>query len=272
LLPGKRFHKTIFVKLPLMLLTAFLPTLGATALAQAYAFSGSGSEPNVSRSWLGQRNSYSTRTQILPDPRSAIRRDHAEAYRKERVAWQKWRVAFENNHRAKLISEKATKLDSAEQRARWEFLSSQTQAPPPVEAGPGLSEHMASGIAIGRSMSADAVGTWIPSRDRPVQRNADKSILHQAADTIKDITRNVSQRTRDIAQGKDELVVRTARYGIPKQIAAVFALVMLHIPSAAIAFFAVGIMMIRAHNPRTGLLLLGVSALLAVIVFSALLR
>ena len=197
-----------------------------------------------------------------------MRRDHSIAETQARSAWQREKAVFQRQHRAKLQTYVETRLALAQENARLNFMREKQLAQRRIGSGSDLVAQ-ASGAAAGLAATAmSAAGVWIGNPGRSTnasqQPPAGPERLFERA---KQITRTVPERTKQIIDGSDELVTSTMAHGMPKGLAVFMALLMLHVPSVALASLVMGVFLVRGHRPRSGFLLLGLAAVLGVVIF-----
>ena len=197
-----------------------------------------------------------------------MRRDHSVAESQARSAWQREKAVFERQHRAKLQTYVETRLALAEENARLNFIRGEQLAHAAAESRPALFAH-ASGTAFGLAATAgSAAGVWVSKTGTPA--NASQSppaAAKRLVETAKHIAREVPKRTQQVVSGNDALVTDTMAHGMPKGLAVFIALLMLHVPSVALASLVTGVFLVRGHHQRSGIFLLGLSAVLGVVIF-----
>jgi len=196
-----------------------------------------------------------------------MERDHAVAEKQARSAWQRERRLFEQRHRAQLQNYVETRLAIAEDNARLNFIRmmqlAQSAAVSRSSAGAGASDS----TAWVTDAAADVADVWIAqtnqASDTHERRPAPQRLFDQAAH----IVREVPKRTGQVFAGNDELVTSSMAHGLPKGLAVFFALLMLHVPSFALASLVTGVFLIRGHRSRLGAFFLGLAAILGVVIF-----
>ena len=200
---------------------------------------------------------------VLPETDSVIQRDHAVANRQARTLWQRERAAFQRQHKAKLESYVEARLALAEERARIELVRANQLAAASAaqdfahSAGPSSSSSSVATTASNISRS------WVlPSQPGPT--------VLSVADTARHIANQIPARTKEILRGNDELVASNMAHGLPKGLAVFLALLMLHVPSVAIASLVTGTILIRRHSTHAGMFFLGLAAILGVVIFALL--
>lgn len=208
---------------------------------------------------------------MVPNPGTVMARDHAVAERQIRIAWQRERLAFEQQHRAKLENYVDARLDLAEERARVELARAEqfaaSRSAQASAAMAGSSGTAANATALAKSVA----GSWVPGARPEAQPTAQPStIVQKATDAVRHIVDQIPERTKEVFKGDDELVDSGMAHGLPKGIAIFLALLMLHIPSVALASLVTGVFLIRGHRPHMGSLFLGVAAVLGVVIFALL--
>jgi hypothetical protein len=200
-----------------------------------------------------------------------MRRDHSVAERQARSAWQREKAVFERQHRAQLKTYVETRLALAEEKARLDLIRAEQLAHATVGSRSALAAH-ASGAASDLAATAtSAAGVWVANPTGPTkvsqrQPAAPERLLERA----KHIAREVPKRTQQVLSGNDKLVESNMAHGMPRGLAVFMALLMLHVPSVAVASLVTGVFLIRGHRPKAGSLFLGLSAILGVVIFSLL--
>ena len=200
-----------------------------------------------------------------------MRRDHSVAERQARSAWQREKAVFERQHRAQLKTYVETRLALAEEKARLDLIRAEQLAHATVGSRSALAAH-ASGAASDLAATAtSAAGVWVANPTGPTkvsqrQPAAPERLLERA----KHIAREVPKRTQQVLSGNDKLVESNMAHGMPRGLAVFMALLMLHVPSVAVASLVTGVFLIRGHRPKAGSLFLGVAAILGVVIFSLL--
>ncbi len=122
------------------------------------------------------------------------------------------------------------------------------------------------------AISEQVTGVWLPSTRPSEQNERPQTLREKVSGTVKNAFEKVPVHTKEILQGEGELIKGSMATGLPKGLAVFMALLMLHIPSVAIASFAIGIFLIRGHQPRAGILLLGVASVLSVVILATVAR
>ena len=197
-----------------------------------------------------------------------MRRDHSIAETQARSAWQREKAVFERQHRAKLQTYVETRLALAEENARLNFIRAEQLARATVGSRSDLAAH-ASGTASNLAATAmSAAGVWvsnpgISTNTSQLPATAPERLVERA----KHIAREVPKRTQQVLSGNDELVESTMAHGMPKGLAVFMALLMLHVPSVALASLVTGVFLVRGRRPRSGVLLLSLAAVLGVVIF-----
>ena len=200
-----------------------------------------------------------------------MRRDHSVAERQARSAWQREKAVFERQHRAQLKTYVETRLALAEEKARLDLIRAEQLAHATVGSRSALAAH-ASGAASDLAATAtSAAGVWVANPTGPTkvsqrQPAAPERLLERA----KHIAREVPKRTQQVLSGNDKLVESNMAHGMPRGLAVFMALLMLHVPSVAVASLVTGVFLIRGHRPKAGSLFLGLAAILGVVIFSLL--
>lgn len=208
-------------------------------------------------------------TLFAVDATAIMRRDQAVADRQIRILQQRAQIAFERRHKAQLENYVETRLALAEERARVELIRAtqladlrrtRTGGSPDLD----IEDNGAGGLAV-----ASVAGAWVPG-ERTTRARPPQPIFsgQELTETARHIVKNIPKRTKQILDGNDELVTSNLSHGLPKGLAVFLALLMLHVPSVALASLVTGVFLIRGHQPRAGVLFLGLSAILGVIVFS----
>ncbi len=208
-------------------------------------------------------------TIIHPSPQAVMQRDQSAAEAQDRAISRRENAVFQKQHRAKLEDYVGNRVDSAGINARLAILSSKQ-----TMRGDGLSARAASiySTAIDglSAVSKQVAGTWIARSDQKLKTNNQKSIGETIIQKTRHAATEIPRRTKNIVEGNDELVTGGLANGIPKGLAVFLALLMLHVPSVALASFVTGIFLIRGHQPRAGILLLGIASVLSIVIFFAL--
>ena len=119
--------------------------------------------------------------------------------------------------------------------------------------------------------ATSAAGVWVANPAGPTNASqrpaaAPERLLERA----KHIAREVPKRTQQVLSGNDKLVESNMAHGMPRGLAVFMALLMLHVPSVAVASLVTGVFLIRGHRPKAGSLFLGLAAILGVVIFSLL--
>jgi len=193
-----------------------------------------------------------------------LRRDHKKAEEGLRDDWLREKRAFEQRHRSALQEYVDTRLALAVERARFERAreyqtAHQRNSAPPRSTTAGQTAPSAVGQA------ADALSPWWPvSR---TSRGAQPSASTGFTQSARQVVENVSRRTLDVLDGRDPLVQTNESRGLPRGIAVFLALLMLHVPSIALASGVIGVVMIRRHRRRLGAALLAATAILGIVIF-----
>lgn len=220
--------------------------------------------------WSAQNKKGST-TIIHPNPGPVMIRDHSAAEVGNRAAWQRERAIFERNHRAQLQEYVDSRVDRAGERARLSALHLQRNAPV-AGVGSRVAAIYATALSGVGAISEQIAGVWLPARNQPGQGERPQTLRQKVSSTAKNALEKVPVHTKEILQGEGELVKGNMAAGLPKGLAVFMALLMLHVPSVALASFVTGIFLIRGHQPRAGILLLGVAAVLSVVIFATVSR
>jgi len=200
-----------------------------------------------------------------------MRRDHSVAEREAGSAWQREKAVFERQHRAQLRTYVETRLALAEENARLDLIRAEQLAHTTVGSRSALAAR-ASGAASDLAATAtSAAGVWVASPAGPTNVSqrppaAPERLLERA----KHIAREVPKRTQQVLSGNDKLVESNMAHGMPRGLAVFMALLMLHVPSVAVASLVTGVFLIRGHRPKAGSLFLGLAAILGVVIFSLL--
>lgn len=197
-----------------------------------------------------------------------MRLDHSVAERQARSAWQQEKAAFERQHRAKLQAYVETRLALAEENARLNLIRGEQLA---QAAAGSRSAFIAntSGTASGLAATTmSAAGVWVANPGRRTDASQQSpAVAKRLVEGAKHIAREVPKRTQQVISGNDELVANTVAHGMPKGLAVIMALLMLHVPSVALASLVTGVFLVRGHHQRSGLFLLGLAAVLGVVIF-----
>ena len=200
-----------------------------------------------------------------------MRRDHSVAERQARSAWQREKAVFERQHRAHLQTYVETRLALAEEKARLDLIRAEQLAHATVGSRSALAAH-ASGAASDLAATAtSAAGVWVANPAGPTnvsQRPA--AAPERLLERAKHIARELPKRTQQVLSGNDKLVESNMAHGMPRGLAVFMALLMLHVPSVAVASLVTGVFLIRGHRPKAGSLFLGLAAILGVVIFSLL--
>jgi hypothetical protein len=200
-----------------------------------------------------------------------MRRDHSVAEAQARSAWQREKAVFERQHRAHLQTYVETRLALAEEKARLDLIRAEQLAHATVGSRSALAAH-ASGAASDLAATAtSAAGVWVANPAGPTnvsQRPA--AAPERLLERAKHIAREVPKRTQQVLSGNDKLVESNMAHGMPRGLAVFMALLMLHVPSVAVASLVTGVFLIRGHRPKAGSLFLGLAAILGVVIFSLL--
>lgn len=219
--------------------------------------------------WPWSRSKERSSTTIIhPAPQAVMRRDHSVAERQARSAWQREKITLERQHRAKLQVYVETRLALAEENARSNFIRGEQLARATAAPRPDLVAH-ASGTASGLAATAvSAASVWVakPNKSADVPQPP-PSAARRLLEGAKHIAREVPKRTQQVLSGNDELVADTMAQGMPKGLSVFLALLMLHVPSVALASLVTGVFLLRGHRPKVGSLLLGLAAVLGAIIF-----
>ena len=219
--------------------------------------------------WLWSRSQERSSTTIIhPAPQAIIRRDHSVAEAQARSAWQREKAVFERQHREKLQTYIDTRLALAEESARLSFIRSEQLARATTESRSDLFSHV-SGTASGLAATAvSAAGVWVANPGSSTNVSQQPPITPERLfQRAKHVAREIPKRTEQVISGNDELVVSTMAHGMPKGLAVFMALLMLHVPSVAVASLVTGVFFVRGHRPRSGVFFLGLAAVLGVIIF-----
>lgn len=212
--------------------------------------------------WSGSDERFST-TVVHPAPQAIMRRDHAVAERQARAVWQREKAAFESQHRENLRTYVATRLAIAEENARWNFIrgdqSARTAADP--RSGPAAPTPLA-------AVAMSAAGAWVTDPSRP--DNVSQPLLDSAkgwVEQAKHIAREVPKRTQQVLAGNDELVEINISRGVPKSLSVFMALLMLHVPSVALASLVAGVFLVRGRRRHSGVFCFALAAVLGAVFF-----
>jgi hypothetical protein len=201
-----------------------------------------------------------------------MRRDHSVAEAQARSAWQREKAVFERQHRAQLRTYVETRLALAEENARLDLIRAEQLAHTTVVGSRSALAARASGAASDLAATAtSAAGVWVANPAGPTNVSqrppaAPERLLERA----KHIAREVPKRTQQVLSGNDKLVESNMAHGMPRGLAVFMALLMLHVPSVAVASLVTGVFLIRGHRPKAGSLFLGLAAILGVVIFSLL--
>lgn len=202
-----------------------------------------------------------------------MRRDHYIAQTQARSAWQREKAVFERQHRAQLQTYVETRLALAEEKARLDLIRAEQLAHATVRSRSALAAH-ASGAASDLAATAtSAAGVWVANPAGPTnvsQRPPAAPERLLLLERAKHIAREVPKRTQQVLSGNDKLVESNMAHGMPRGLAVFMALLMLHVPSVAVASLVTGVFLIRGHRPKAGSLFLGLAAILGVVIFSLL--
>ena len=207
-------------------------------------------------------------TIIHPAPQAIMRRDHSVAERQARSAWRQERAAFERQHRANLQTYIETRLALAEENARLNFMREEQLARGRVGSGSDLLAQ-ASGTASGLAATArSATGVWVANPRQPTNVSQQPPAASERLfERAKHVAREIPKRTQQVISGNDELIESSMAHGMPKGLAVFVALLMLHVPSVALASLVTGVFLFRGHRPKAGSLFLGLAMVLGVIIF-----
>ncbi len=220
--------------------------------------------------WARQQKAAFT-TLILPEAQAVMQRDHLIANRELEAARQRESIAFQRARKANLESYVEMRLALARERARVERARAEQLAA--SRFSQNSTALGSSGNAAGdtATLAKSVASAWVAPAGRSQQPGATASSGGQKlVDAARYIIRELPARTKDTLNGDDELVTSNMARGLPKGLATFIALFMLHIPSVALASLVTGVFLVREHQPRLGGLFLGVSAILAVIIFAVL--
>jgi len=200
-------------------------------------------------------------TEAHPLSGEIMRKDREEAERENRRLQQEENRRFANEYKKLLNAYVEGRLAEAEYRARSEFLRREhekRQEELSGNRGSGSEQRTVSASTYSRILEA-----WLPSS---------KGTSGQPSSRIGEATRKVVTeipiRTREVMRGNDELIRAHESYGLPKGVAVILALLMLHVPSLAVALMVAGIFLIRARRMRAAGFLLAVSTILIVVIFT----
>ena len=206
-------------------------------------------------------------TVFLPEPEKAIRRDHSVADREERILSLKAQATFQREHKAKLENYVETRLALAEERARVEAARANQRAVAATTEGIASSGARSS---KGTTMASGILSPWLPQGRKTDPRVQSRSTPTTVSDVARQIVDQIPARTKEILRGNDELVTGNMAHGLPKGLAVFLALLMLHVPSVAIASLVTGTILIRRHSTHAGAFFLGLAAILGVVIFALL--
>lgn len=198
-------------------------------------------------------------------------RDRSAAEAGNRAAWQRERAIFEQTYRANLRARVESQVDGAGEIARLRAVDSQRTARA-TRDGSGVAAMYETAVSGFGAISEQVTGIWRPTTIPSGPNERTQSLGQTVTSTVKNAFEKVPLHTKEILQGEGELIKSSMATGLPKGLAVFMALLMLHIPSVAIASFAIGIFLIRGHQPRAGILLLGVAAVLSVAIFATVAR
>ena len=200
-----------------------------------------------------------------------MQRDHSVANREVEAVRQRERITFQRAHKAKLESYVETRLALAEERARVEWARAEQLAASRFAQSSTASGSSANTAADAAALAKSAASAWVAPAGRNQQPDATTSSVGQKlGDAARHIIQELPTRTKDTLNGDDELVTSNVAHGIPRGLAIFLALLMLHIPSVALASLVTGVFLVRGHRPRLGGLFLGLAAILGVIIFAVL--
>jgi hypothetical protein len=198
-------------------------------------------------------------------------RDHSAAEAGNRAAWHREKVIFERNHSAQLRGHVDSRVDGAVAIARQGALIMRRNA----QAG-GVGSRVAAIYATAVSgvgaISEQVAGVWLPARNQAGHDEPPQTLREKLTRTTKHVVEKVPRHTKEILQGERELVKSNMATGLPKGLAVFIALLMLHVPSVALASFFIGIFLIRQHQPRAGIVLLGIASVLSLVIFATVSR
>ena len=251
----------------------------ATPLALASFTAAQPAGPNQGRTqsgaawswpWVRPQRAVFT-TVIVPNPGTIMQRDHARANRHARTSWQDEKIAFERQHKAKLERYVATRLALAEERARVHWVRAEQLATSRFAQESSVSGRSSVTAANAAALANSVASAWVPTVGRNTPPATSSSTVGQKmGDAARHIVDRIPERTKDAFKGDDELVTSGMAHGLPKGVAIFLALLMLHVPSVAIASLVTGVFLIRGQRPRAGSLFLGLAAILSVVIFSLL--
>jgi hypothetical protein len=221
------------------------------------------SKPSLAWSWPWARTqSAAFTTAILPNPGPVVQRDRAAADYQARVAWRRERNEFQRRHRAELERYVETRLALAEERARVEIFRAAQFA------------RSTGGSAIARGDRTDlstpalsAAGAWVANPNQNSTARPPRTVAERLSETATHIVREVPKRTKQIIDGSDALVSSNMANGLPKGLAVLIALLMLHVPSVAVVSLVTGVFLVRSHRTHAGTFFLSVAAILIAVIF-----
>jgi hypothetical protein len=220
-------------------------------------------KPNHPWNWPWVRPQSPTfTTAVLPNPGPVIQRDRAVAEYEARLGWQRQRNSLQQRHRAQLERYVETRLALAEERARVDFFRAEQLA----RSRSGGAGQGATSTSVMEAASS-AAGAWVSTSGQNPMTRQPRPATDRFSETAKHIVREVPKRTKQIIEGNDELVTSNMAHGLPKGLAVFMALLMLHVPSVAVASLFTGIFLIRGHRTHSGAFFLGVAAILTVVIF-----
>jgi hypothetical protein len=198
-----------------------------------------------------------------------MQRDQSAAEAEDRAVSRRENDIFQKRHRARLQNYVDNRVDSAGINARLAILSAKT-----TTEESGLSARAAAVYSTATdglsAVSKQVAGAWIARPDQKPKNNNVNSIGETILQRTKHAAKEIPRRTKHIVEGNDELVTGGLANGLPKGLAVFLALLMLHVPSVALASFVIGVFLIRGHQPRAGILLLGIGSILSIVIFFAL--
>jgi hypothetical protein len=198
-------------------------------------------------------------------------RDRSNAEEGNRAVWQREKAVFERNHAAKLRESVDSRVDSAGAIARLRALDSQRTARA-TRVGSGVAAMYETAVSGFGAISEQVTGIWRPTTIPSGPNERTQTLRQTVTSMVKNAFEKVPVHTKEILQGEGELIKSSIATGLPKGLAVFMALLMLHVPSVAIASFLIGIFLIRGHQPRAGILLLGVASVLSVVIFATVAR
>ncbi|MBU3665233.1 MAG: hypothetical protein FGM15_05060 [Chthoniobacterales bacterium] len=198
-------------------------------------------------------------------PLETMQKDQAVAERGVKADHAREMNLFKRQHRAKLQHYVDTRIELAVEKVRRDQLfAEQTGA---EQENQSVEVSYTTGDSGGRQTpyARNAISTWFPRQ----QSGSSPSPANSSVSKPVALATEVVKRTKHILQGSDLLVESSIHHGIPKELAVLVALFMLHVPSVAVVSAVMGVTLIRRRYSRTGALLLGLAAILAVVIFFA---